>query len=47
MKVIEETKEKLPNFTVSFEGDLALLQVSESKESQRNRKQRISLREQL
>ena len=27
---IEETKEELPSFTVTFEDDLALLQVSES-----------------
>ena len=27
---IEETKEELPSFTVSFEDDLALLQVSEN-----------------
>ena len=30
MNVAEETNEKLPNFTVSFEDDLALLQSSKS-----------------
>ena len=45
MDVTEETNEELPNFTISFEYDLAVLQVSESDDSQRNRKQRIALRE--
>ena len=38
-----ETKEDLPNFTISFEDDLAVTQTSESNESQRNREQRIAL----
>ena len=38
VNVIGKTNEEPPNFTISFEDDLAVLQVSESNESQRNRK---------
>ena len=38
VNVVEETNEELPNFTISFEDDIAVLQTSESNELQRNRK---------
>lgn len=34
---------ELPNFTISSEDDLAMLQASKSNKSQRNQKQQISL----
>ena len=33
VNVTEETKEEQPNFTISFEDDLAVLQANESNES--------------
>ena len=38
VSVIGKTNEEPLNFTIGFEDDLALLQVSESNESKRNRK---------
>ena len=38
VNVMEEANEELPNFTISFENDLAVLQASKRDESQRNRK---------
>ena len=39
--VMEQAKEELSNLTNSFDDNLAVLQTSESNESQRNRDQRI------
>ena len=39
--VVEQAKEELSNLTNSFDDNLAVLQTSESNESQRNRDQRI------
>ena len=44
VNVIGKTNEDPPNFTISFEDDLAVLQVSESNESKRNRKPLKTLR---
>ena len=38
VNVMEEANEELPNFTISFENDLAVLQASKRDESQRNQK---------
>lgn len=38
---MEETKEELPNFTFSFEDDLAVFQASKSNELQLNQKAQI------
>jgi len=38
-----ESNEELPNFSIGFEDDLAVILASKSNEPQRNRKQRIAL----
>ena len=39
--VIEETKEELPNFTSSFEDDLAVFLASKSNETKRHKSRQL------
>ena len=40
---MEESNEELPNFSIGFEDDLAVILASKSNEPQRDRKQQIAL----